>query len=268
MQTAVSLAKAGMSWIQLLGMGFIGSIGAMVDSGLGGASKFDMVMAMLQGFGIGVLGFAFVSVIAQLSASVRALAALFGSISSLTGGIVAARDSYEEGKFEQAAFRLLMGIFGCIMGARDYRNALRDCNVSVVVDETPNGGGGRGCVGDEDGSGSCVANVPNPNGRSGGQAHQSTTASIQPSRVGGEMRYEIIYSTPNGNYNCRYADVVEVVDGEIVCIYQVGRANQNGTPVIRESRAIADIMESPDYNGAPIYFLPYNSNSGPIIFDF
>ena len=149
MQTAVSLAKAGMSWIQLLGMGFIGSIGAMVDSGLGGASKFDMVMAMLQGFGIGVLGFAFVSVIAQLSASVRALAALFGSISSLTGGIVAARDSYEEGKFEQAAFRLLMGIFGCIMGARDYRNALRDCNVSVVVDETPNGGGGRGCVGDE-----------------------------------------------------------------------------------------------------------------------
>ena len=44
---------------------------------------------------------------------------------------------------------MLMGIFGCIMGARDYRNALRDCNVSVAVDETPNGGGGRGCVGEE-----------------------------------------------------------------------------------------------------------------------
>ncbi len=64
-------------------------------------------------------------------------------------GIVAARDSYEKGKYEQAAFRLLMGIFGCIMVARDYRNALRDCNVSVAVDETPSGGGGRGCVGDE-----------------------------------------------------------------------------------------------------------------------
>ena len=38
------------------------------------------------------------------------------------------------------------------MGARDYRNALRDCNISVAVDETPSGGGGRGCVGDEDGT--------------------------------------------------------------------------------------------------------------------
>lgn len=138
-----------MSWIQLTAMGDFGAAGALVDSGLGGDSKFEMVMAMLQGFGIGVLGFALMSVIACMSASVRAMAALFESISSLAGGIVAARGSYEEGNHEQAAFRLLMGIFACIMGARDYRNALRDCNVSVAVDETPNGGGGRGCVGEE-----------------------------------------------------------------------------------------------------------------------
>ena len=50
------------------------------------------------------------------------------------------------------------------MGARDYRNALRDCNVSVVVDETPNGGGGRGCVGEE--SGSNAVETPIFNGKS------------------------------------------------------------------------------------------------------
>ncbi len=82
------------------------------------------------------------------------------------------------------------------------------------------------------------------------------------------MRYEVKFDTPNGNKNYRYADAVEVSNGEITSIHQVGKMNQNGTPVIRESQAIADIMASPDYNGAPIYFWPYNSNSGPIIFDY
>lgn len=58
-----------------------------------------------------------------------------------------------------------------------------------------------------------------------------------------------------------------MVDNEVVRIYQVGRVNRNGTPVVRESRAIEDIMNSPNYNGAPIYFLPYNNPSmGPIIY--
>lgn len=44
--------------------------------------------------------------------------------------------------------------------------------------------------------------------------------------------------------------------------------NKNGLPVLRESQAIADIMSSPSYNGAPIYFLPYNSDIGPIIYTY
>lgn len=52
----------------------------------------------------------------------------------------------------------------------------------------------------------------------------------------------------------------------MVCIHQVGKVNKNGLPVIRESRAIEDIMLSPDYNGVPVYFWPYNSFSGPIIY--
>ena len=109
--------------------------------------------------------------------------------------------------------------------------------------------------------------VPNPNGKKGGTAHQSTIASIQPGRVGGEIRYEVRFDTPNGDKSRRFADVVETVNGDIVAIHQVGRVNGNGTPVIREMRAIADIMSSSDYNGAPIYFWPYNIKSGPIIID-
>ena len=59
------------------------------------------------------------------------------------------------------------------------------------------------------------------------------------------------------------------MDGEVTKIHQVGKVNKNGTPVMRESEAIEDIMNSPDYNGAPVYFWPYNNpDMGPIIFDF
>ena len=39
-----------------------------------------------------------------------------------------------------------------------------------------------------------------------------------------------------------------------------------GLLVTRESKAIADIMLADKNNGAPVYFWPYNSNTGPIIF--
>ena len=93
--------------------------------------------------------------------------------------------------------------------------------------------------------------VPNPNGKKGCRAHQDTIASIQPSKEGGEMVYEMRFDTSNGSKSHRYADAVEIVDGNIVGIHQAGKVNNNGTPVIRESRAIEDIMNSPDYNGAP-----------------
>ncbi|MBR6666205.1 MAG: RHS repeat-associated core domain-containing protein [Lachnospiraceae bacterium] len=117
-------------------------------------------------------------------------------------------------------------------------------------------------------AGSGVKKVPNPYGKKGCQAHRDTIASIQPSRTGGAMNYEKGFVTPKGSKSCRYADAVEIADGNIVAIHQVGKVNKNGTPVIRESRAIEDIMNSSDYNGAPIYFWPYSSDSGPIIYDF
>ena len=65
------------------------------------------------------------------------------------------------------------------------------------------------------------------------------------------------------------------VNNNIVAIYQVGKVNKSGTIVPRESRAIEDIMSSimdasdkKAYNGAPIIFIPYNSDIGEIVFDF
>ena len=74
------------------------------------------------------------------------------------------------------------------------------------------------------------------------------------------------FNTPKGDKKYRYADAVERVDGEIVSIYQVGKVSKNGLPVSRESKAIADIMDSSDYNGAPVNFLPYNSEQGTITY--
>ena len=116
--------------------------------------------------------------------------------------------------------------------------------------------------------GSDAKTVPNPNGKKGGQPHRDTINSIQPTSEGGKMSYEVKYDTPEGSKSYRYADTVEIVDGDVSKIHQAGKVNRNGLPVARESRAIADIMSSPDYNGAPIYFWPYNSNSGPIIYEY
>ena len=68
------------------------------------------------------------------------------------------------------------------------------------------------------------------------------------------------------SYTVNPDDVVEYDGDEIVAIYQVGKVNKNGVPVSRESKAIEDIMNSSQYNGAPIYFIPYNSDIEPIIY--
>ena len=62
-----------------------------------------------------------------------------------------------------------------------------------------------------------------------------------------------------GNKNSRYVDVV-IFDnnGQISEIHQVGRTNKSGTPVSREVKAMNDIKNAPQYNGAPIYFHPYD----------
>ena len=107
--------------------------------------------------------------------------------------------------------------------------------------------------------------VPNPYGKLGSPAHRDTVASIVTNSQG-KVTTEVKYSTPGGNKTYRYADAVEEVNGNVTNIYQVGKVNQNGTPVSREIKAINDIMASPAYNGAPITFVPYNSSVEPIIF--
>ena len=110
---------------------------------------------------------------------------------------------------------------------------------------------------------------PSPNGRKGGTEHQQKTQEIKDDIKARNNSYpdkEMMFDTTGGYKNKRFADVVEYDGDEIVSIYQVGKVNKNGLPVSRESKAIEDIMNSSKYNGAPIYFIPYNSDSGPIIY--
>ncbi len=110
---------------------------------------------------------------------------------------------------------------------------------------------------------------PCPNGRKGGTEHQQKTQEIKDDIKARNNSYpdkEMMFDTTGGYKNKRFADVVEYDGDEIVSIYQVGKVNKNGLPVSRESKAIEDIMNSSKYNGAPIYFIPYNSDSGPIIY--
>ena len=117
----------------------------------------------------------------------------------------------------------------------------------------------------------------NPYGKKGGPAHQQKTQDIKNNisakdkSLNHSFDTEKMYDTTGGHKNRRFADVVELDgDGQIVAIYQVGKVNKNGLPVSRESKAIEDIMNSNDYNGAPIYFVPYNPQYGnvnePIIY--
>ncbi|MBQ5447147.1 MAG: hypothetical protein IIT48_10865 [Lachnospiraceae bacterium] len=48
----------------------------------------------------------------------------------------------------------------------------------------------------------------------------------------------------------------------------MGRINKNGTVVVRESKAIEDLMSKGETKSASIIFLPYNSDTGEIIFDY
>jgi len=109
--------------------------------------------------------------------------------------------------------------------------------------------------------------VPNPNGKKGGDAHQSTIRNIKPTQEGGKIVTERRYDTTGGYKKYRFADAVEIdSEGKIIRIYQAGKMNKNGTPVKRERLAIEDILGSDDYNGVEIYFLPYNMDADPVIY--
>lgn len=109
--------------------------------------------------------------------------------------------------------------------------------------------------------------VTNPNGKKGGDAHQATVGNIEPMSNGGRIEKEVKFDTPGGYKNYRFADAVEIdSEGEVIRIYQVGKMNKNGTPVKRERLAIEDIMNSDDYSGVKIYFLPYNMDVEPVVY--
>ena len=77
------------------------------------------------------------------------------------------------------------------------------------------------------------------------------------------MNYDTEYrfDTTGGNKNSRFADVV-VYDskGRVMEIHQVGRTTRKtGAPVLRERKAIRDIRSSKDYNGARIFYHPYDA---------
>ncbi|HBE09595.1 MAG TPA: hypothetical protein DCY81_03530 [Lachnospiraceae bacterium] len=111
--------------------------------------------------------------------------------------------------------------------------------------------------------------VPNPYGKKGGPSHRSVVESITPKSAGNLIDTEVKIDTTGGYKTYRYADAIEYnKEGKVIAIYQVGKVNKNGTVIPRESRAIEDIMSSDDYRGVPVYFLPYNSDIGEIIFDY
>ena len=105
--------------------------------------------------------------------------------------------------------------------------------------------------------------IANPNGRKGGKAHQTKIQEIIEDAKDRGLNYDTEYrfDTTGGNKNSRFADVV-VYDskGRVMEIHQVGRTTRKtGAPVLRERKAIRDIRSSKDYNGARIFYHPYDA---------
>jgi len=106
--------------------------------------------------------------------------------------------------------------------------------------------------------------VPNPNGRKGGDEHQSVIGKIIKSIFdrGLGFRTEAPVKLKNGSK--RYADVAALdPNGNAVEYYQAGKQNQDGTPVKRERDAIADIEKA---TGIKVIFTPYNVTIALLIF--
>ena len=115
------------------------------------------------------------------------------------------------------------------------------------------GGGAGGSTGQTD----PVAPAPNPNGRAGGYAHQSTitnTKQILEEKGYNNISTETHIKTPSGEKPSRYADITATKDG-ISYAFQVGKVTASGIPVARERRALADILSSGRYY---VVFIQYN----------
>ncbi len=96
---------------------------------------------------------------------------------------------------------------------------------------------------------------PNSNGKKGGSAHQSKIQDVASKykQAGYDVDFEEMVYTPGGFKSKRFADVVATRGNEKIYI-QVGRILKNGQPVIRERRAIADLVRA----GCKTIFEAYN----------
>ncbi len=230
----------GSFWIAVI-------MGGLLGAGFGAAGAYAMAVksvAIMTTLGFSSLAFAAVSAIEAISYGQQnegELAATYWFLTAI--GLVSAASSFNQAfKFQTANST----------AKTTTDNSISNTNIADSPEQSSGTNANK--------------NIKNPYGRNGGPAHQETISNIKPSKTGGVIKTEVKYSTPNGQKTCRYADAVEFVNGEIVKIYQVGRVTKSGLPVSRESVAIADIMNSPDYNGCPIEFIPYNSDIGSIIY--
>ena len=99
---------------------------------------------------------------------------------------------------------------------------------------------------------------PNPGGRLGGPAHRNKVEEIK--KTYREQGFEVSVKeqkivTPGGYKESRYGDIMvrDPNTGE-KWIVQVGKQTKTGDPVVREIRAIIDLM----YAGYYVEFVPYN----------
>jgi hypothetical protein len=101
--------------------------------------------------------------------------------------------------------------------------------------------------------------VPNPNGRKGGQGHQDKTNEVAEDieKRGFIPSFEHYVEVINGIKN-RFVDVAALEHFTLMPIefHQIGRQNKDGTPVMRERRAITDIEKA---LGIVVVFHPYNT---------
>jgi RHS repeat-associated protein len=113
----------------------------------------------------------------------------------------------------------------------------------------------------EEGSGAGKKNPPNPNGSKGGEAHQGTIKERLKELkgkghthvAGGDKKEETI-RTPAGKKKSRRPDITTIDPDGNPYRENVGRQNQNGTPVSRERKAQEDIKNET----GQCAFTPYN----------
>ena len=107
------------------------------------------------------------------------------------------------------------------------------------------------------------SSVPNPNGRTGGKAHQLMTkivkdtaeTAVSSSSLSITTEAQMVSTSSQSFKPWRFADVAISESGcdVLTHAYQIGRTTQGGMPVAREMKAIHDFL----INGVSVTFFSY-----------